>query len=479
MSASCPSAVTSVCGRRLAAGVGSFLLAPLVIAAVAAPAHAATCGAPTSLSAMTASSQSACWQPLASDSPFTTELPSSPALAANSSAVSQHMATYGWTLGTSSTSFSIGAEDGSRPLYFASSSDPTMTINCTSAEGPGTCAGTNGVDINGAKINVPAGAQPTDNGDAHMTVIETATGQEYDLWHASVSGSTITSATGAMSNVNTGNGTGGGGDAAGFALSAGLLRPSELASGQINHALVITVPCTNATGANVGYSYPAAGGWGEYCGQYWNESASNAPMLGQRFQLNMTASQIAASGAPAWQQTIMTALANYGAYIEDTNGSWHNEGMAILTQDPTSWTSLGLTNQWTTAVSALGGSGDNLNSNTPIPTSKLQLINTCVTQATCITNPTTPIANPTPPASNPVAVAASAPARKISSLSATHKHRGRHAEARAASLHRSARTHHAKTGKNHERRNRRHARHERRHHRRRSHRHVRRHRAHA
>jgi hypothetical protein len=66
--------------------------------------------------------------------------------------------------------------------------------------------------------------------------------------------------------VNTGSGLWAQGDAANFALSSGLLRPSELASGVINHALIVTVPCTNANGANVGYSYPASGGWGEACG---------------------------------------------------------------------------------------------------------------------------------------------------------------------------------------------------------------------
>ena len=292
------------------------------------------------------------------------------------------MAAYGWSLDGSNTGFSLSGW-GTRPVYFASTSDPVMTVNCTDEDGPGTCRGTNLLDVNGAHIHVPAGAQPDGNWDAHMVVIETGTDTEYDFWHVSISGSTLTAGAGAEVSLNGSNGTGSAGDAADFALTAGLLRPSELASGHIDHALVVTVPCTNATGANVGYSYPALGGWGEYCGQYWNESAASAPMLGQRFQLNMTSAQIAESGAPAWEQTIMTALANYGAYIEDTNGSWHNEGMDIVTQDPTSWTSIGQTNQWSSVVNALGGSNSILSSNVPIPISKLQLVSTCVTQGTC------------------------------------------------------------------------------------------------
>ena len=334
------------------------------------------------VSEMSSGSQGGCWHPFAGSSPFNTELPTGPKLAADNSAVQQHMATYGWSLDGSNAGFSLSG-DGSRPVYFATPADPVMTVNCTSEEGPGTCQGADGISVNGAQINVPAGARPDTNWDAHMTVIETATGTEYDFWHTSVSGSTLTAGSGAEANVNTSDGTGGAGDAANLPLSAGLLRPSELASGQINHALVITAPCTNATGKNVGYTWPATGGWGQYCGQYWNETASTAPMLGQLVKLNLDNAQIANSPAPTWEKTIMTALAHYGAYIEDTNGSSRDESMDILTQDPASWTDLGQPNQWASTISQLGGQNSTLTSTTPIPTSQLQLVDTCVTQGTC------------------------------------------------------------------------------------------------
>ena len=216
-----------------------------------------------------------------------------------------------------------------------------------------------------------------------MTIVETDTGNEYDLWHASISGSTITADTGAEMNTNTSDGTGDGGDAASLALTGGLLRPSELASGHINHALVISVPCTNANGANVGYSWPASGGWGETCGDYWTETASSAPTIGALFKLNMTDTQIANSGAPAWQQTIMTALAHYGAYAEDTNGSWNNNTMGIIMQDPASFTNIGQTNQWAKVISQFGGRNGALSSNVAIPASRLQVVDPCVVRGTC------------------------------------------------------------------------------------------------
>jgi hypothetical protein len=285
-----------------------------------------------------------------------------------------------------------------------------MTVHCTDEQGPGTCQGTNGIDVNGAQINVPAGARPDGNTDAHMTVIETATGTEYDFWHTSVSGSTLTAGAGAEVNVNTTDGTGSSGDAAFFGLTAGLLRPAELASGQINHALVITVPCTDATGRTVGFTYPARAGWGQYCGQFWTEDAPSAPMLGQRYQLDMTDAQIAASGAPGWERTIMTALEHYGAYIEDTNGSWHYEGMDILTQDPASWTDLGQADQWASVISGLGGSNSTLHSSVPIPAADLQLVNTCVTQGTCPDLSGPPLGGGTPIATSPGTPSASTPA---------------------------------------------------------------------
>ncbi len=398
--------------RRLADGLGrtaALLLAAagaLLAPGVSGADSATACATP----AISSVSQPACWRPFTASSPFNTALPTWPVPAPDSTAVQQHMSTYGWSLDGSKSGFTFHG-GGSRPVYFATPSDPVMTVHCTDEDGPGTCQGSNGVDVNGAQINVPAGAQPTANTDAHMTVVETATGAEYDFWHTSISGSTLTAGAGGEVNVNTGDGTGGAGDAAGFALSAGLLRPSELASGQIDHALVITVPCTNATGAHVGYTYPARAGWGEYCGRYWNEAAATAPMLGQRFQLGMTDAQIAASGAPAWEQTIMTALAHYGAYIEDTNGSWRDEGMYILTQDSASWTDAGQPNQWASVISALGGSNSTLSSSVPIPVGDLRLVDTCVTLGTCpgasgprpVSPPpvTPPPASPTPTATPP------------------------------------------------------------------------------
>lgn len=330
--------------------------------------------------------QTACWRPFTAASPFNRRLPARPKPARDNAAVGRHMRAYRWVLQatptTSQHGFSLSVAGGTRPVYFGTPSDPVMTISCSGWYGPSSCQGGNGITTNGVRIHVPAGATPGSNWDAHLTIVETATGNEYDLWHASASGSVITAATGAVENVNTSNGIDDGGDAASLALTGGLLRPSELASGHIDHALVISVPCTNAGGANVGFSWPASGGWGQPCGEYQAEAARDAPPIGALFKLKMTNRQIAASNAPAWERTIMTALSRYGAYAEDTNGS-ANAGLDILMQDQASWTSIGKRDQWATTIAKFGGRHGMLSSPVPISTSRLELVAPCVARGSC------------------------------------------------------------------------------------------------
>jgi hypothetical protein len=404
---------------------GRIVAAAAIVAAVLAsiaglvrPTRAAAdATAPCSLSQMTAGSQPACWRPF-DGGPFNTLLSSAPPLAWNSASVSAHMTHYGWTFGPSGGGLAIGA--GSRPVFFAGPSDPMMKIVCKNDFGPGSCTGVNGINVGGARINVPRGAASQSGSDAHLTVIETATGAEYDFWDTSIQGSTIVAGDGSVVNVNTGTGLGANGDAANFSLSAGLLRPSELASGEIDHALVVTVPCTSGNGANVGFSWPASGGWGEACGDYWNESTNGAPGLGQLLRLNMTDQQIAGSAAPTWQKTIMTALAHYGAYIEDTDGSY-NSGIDIITQDPSSWTDLGASDEWASVLRQFGDSSANgtLSSHVPIPVSDLQIVSACVPQGTCVGGTASSPQHPS-------GVATSKPEKKHKHKKHKHKHKHKH-----------------------------------------------------
>ena len=437
---------------RLIRGLAGVACGAAVSLAVALGMPAAA-GAATAcpLSEMTSTSQPACFDPFSATSPFNTPIPANQPLAADNAAVLAHMATYNWSIDGFNSEFDFNPDAlGTRSVFYASPSDPVMTVHCTNAAGAGSCTGANGVNTDGAKINVPAGAVPFANADAHMTVIETGTGNEYDFWETSVSGSTIDAGVGAEVSVS-GDGRGSQGDDGSFALAAGLVRPAELAAGVINHALVVTVPCVNASGAS-GYAWPAEYGYGSPCGSGWNESTVGAPEMGQLLRLNMTAAQIQASPAPAWQKTIMTALATYGAYIEDVDGD-QAAGIDILTQAGSSWTDLGLPDPWVAVTQQFGSSNGDLVSSIPIPVSQLQVVQPCYPEGSCPEPAAAPVAAapaPPPTPAAPVVVKQKTTPKtttKTNKPKATHKRKTKHKQKTKHKKHKAAHKH--KTSRKH------------------------------
>ena len=65
--------------------------------------------------------------------------------------------------------------DYSHPLYYPRSTDPLFTLHCYETSW-GTCP------IEGHQIRIPDAARPAGGGDAHLTVIDAASGWEYDLY---------------------------------------------------------------------------------------------------------------------------------------------------------------------------------------------------------------------------------------------------------------------------------------------------------
>jgi hypothetical protein len=337
---------------------------------------------------------SGCWRPYSSGSPFNRVLPADPTLAPNSSAIVANLTAnqYGFEGGTGQ--FAFTSDDGRDGIYYSRTSDPVVTIHCTYYWGPGTCTGANQVNIDGQQIHIPAGAMPQDNGsDMHMSVIDQANNLEYDFEHATWSADhkTLTVWAGAEipAGANVGTGLGGGGTAAGFSTVAGLITEPELASGTINHALVINVPCTN------GAVYPASGANGLACSQIQgNTPTGTATPLGTLFQLNMTDTQIAVSGAPAWEKTIMTAMAHYGMYVNDTDGI---NNIELEAESDISYTSLGGQPLMSNFMKAKGGYYYAplkrwIMEGPGIPLNKLRVVSSCWAQGTCPGAPQTPLA---------------------------------------------------------------------------------------
>jgi hypothetical protein len=262
---------------------------------------------PDDCSSLARSWPEACWRPFAESSPFNRPIPAGAPLVANSQAIVERMVSlYGgpakMTAGDADTPY-----DYSHPLYYPRADDPVFTLHCYETSW-GTCP------IEGHRIRIPDAARPAGGGDAHMAVIDEASGWEYDLYKVRskpAGGGTLEFRWGGRTRLD-GDGLGSNATAAHFGLSAGIIRAEEMAAGKINHALFMVVKCTS------GKVYPALGG-GSQCAD-----GTDAPAGGMRFQLGYTEAEIEALKVPRWKKTILHALRTYGAYVGDTGGGGFN-----------------------------------------------------------------------------------------------------------------------------------------------------------
>ena len=371
---------------RLRARLGLLLGMPLtvvVLAVIAWPADALTCDQGVTHGLFPAADgPSACWRPYGPKSPFNKPIPDRAPAAADSRAIVEHMLRYSYEFGYKSHRFQLGSR-GTRAVYWSSSNDPLVTIHCTYHWGPGTCQGANGFVVDGIRIHIPAGAQPEQQWDGHMTIVDQANNAEYDFERASWTGpDQISVWSGSELPVSGAGATGLGGnaDAGSFGLLGGIIRPEELQAGSINHALAISVPCTD------GYVWPAMGPWGAPCSSI--EQAGDGPHVGSLLQLSMSPAQIASSGYPRWQKAIVTAMSRYGMYINDTNGSGMNRALELELEDDVSFVSLGQPPLMANMFRALGGThqgpGYVVLDGVEIPISKLRVVDPCVQHATCV-----------------------------------------------------------------------------------------------
>jgi hypothetical protein len=228
-----------------------------------------------------------------------------------------------------------GDLDGGRPIFFSSPSDPTFKLHCT--ESWGRCA------LEGAVVRMPDRAQAAGGSDAHLSVVDQASGWEYDLWgvHSKpAGGGTLVFQWGGKTRI-TGTGLGSDAVAAQYGTAAGVLRAEELASGEIDHALFMTVHCDSG-----GHVFPATK-HGQPCSADGLPNGG-APPEGARFQLAMSDGQIAALPMPDWKKTILRAMAHYGMIVGDTGGTWGigSESGVVYTSfgQPDLWVSLA--QQW-------------------------------------------------------------------------------------------------------------------------------------
>jgi hypothetical protein len=178
-----------------------------------------------------------------------------------------------------------------------------------------------------------------------MAVIDQLGRWEYDFWqvkHKPAGGGTLVVTWGGRTRIGTPDayGLGAKATASHFGLAAGIIRPEELVAGKINHALFMTVKCTNGTSV-----WPAGSGTGRSCSQMGLSNA-DAPAMGAHFYLNVPQAKIDALAIPYWKKAILTAMARYGMYVGDTGSDY--TGWTIQIESGSSYTSFGLRDPWAT-----------------------------------------------------------------------------------------------------------------------------------
>ena len=250
-----------------------------------------------------------CWAPYAEDSPFNTPISRNPQVENGSNGAVDQLT----SSGPAPSYFVAGdeARDYGVAMYYSDADDPVWTVHCT--EPWGTCA------VEGAQIHLPRGSEPSGvwplpnpgaDYDSHLTVVDQATGWEYDLWNIrKMQDGVITIKWGGKTRVD-GDGLGSDAVAARYGAAAGLIRAEELQEGQIDHALSLTVPCT------VGHTWPASKGALE-CDDA-GMPTHNALQNGDLIQLKLSRKRIARF--PNWKSAILSAWKKYGAYVGDTTG---------------------------------------------------------------------------------------------------------------------------------------------------------------
>jgi hypothetical protein len=178
--------------------------------------------------------------------------------------------------------------------------------------------------VDGEQVRLPTGARPAGGSDHHLTIVYN--GYEYGFWDANVSGRTITVGSGRKIRVS-GSGLNAAATAARFGGLAGIIRAPEMEAGRIDHALFMTVQCTNGKGVFPSDSEPKT-----QC-----DDPADAPSMGAHFQLAMSDSRINGLKVPQWKKTILTAMAHYGMYVGDiTESPW-----ALQFESGSTYTSFG------------------------------------------------------------------------------------------------------------------------------------------
>jgi len=243
-------------------------------------------------------------RPYSASSPWNTPIPANAAIDANSGAM----------IATVSANGNLRSDPSqyTYPVYIADSTTPRTTMTCTGTVSTNNPDGTRATSSTKqmAGVPIPSNATASTGTDAQMIIIDTNSGDEYDIWQfvrpsgcANMTKYVQGAKRGATETSYMSRG-------AGVPYFAGLVRPFEIAQGHIDHALAFAYKGVRS-GRCV---WPASKTDGSSTG-------TDSIPEGARLQLDPSLDVTTIPGLSAAGQIIARALQQYGAYVIDYSGS--------------------------------------------------------------------------------------------------------------------------------------------------------------
>jgi hypothetical protein len=268
--------------------------------------------------------------PFAATSVFNTKVSANPTYLASSAAIVANQFPGGQNTQTIRAN-EAGVGDYGHPRFFASATDPVVSVKCTLYCG---APDNGGVP---ATIHVPAVARPAGGSDSHIDVIQ-PDGTDITMWGVTKPSSNWQTGQ-TLSALNTANcgsvvsspgwlTVGPGPTAAGYCDNTGIITAAELIAGQINHAIIISGQCA------IGAQYPTSDGAStQQC-----TSGIGPPLGGREWYDVPCATTQASTALRPWEKAILCALNVYGGYLgDDGGGGSYFTGTGAGVEDEEPW----------------------------------------------------------------------------------------------------------------------------------------------
>src|SRR5262245_32179845 len=222
-------------------------------------------------------------------------------------------ATYIATIGSGTT---VHADFGSGTYNGGPIGIPFITVPGTQTKYPATFLYADESDAGpyAVPLDAPIEGGSASNGDRHAIAVDVDNCILYELYRAFPQTSSWKADSGAIYNLRSNAlrpSTWTSADAAGLPIMPGLVRYDEVASGEIRHAIRLTVPQTRRA-----FIWPA---------RHYASSLTDPkyPPMGQRFRLraNFDISSFSPEG-----QVILRAMKKYGMMLADNGSAWFISG---------------------------------------------------------------------------------------------------------------------------------------------------------